>query len=407
MSSDSNSTPDSDDHIERASSCEDSFCSLIEEDVKVIFDTSKYVLTEDRQSAHIDSEVRPSKVAPRYLREMLDNRYGVLHESESSKHSLDESLSSPFDSDSGSIDFCELSHFKTALKNEAQLGNIYALRANFSTRFDNRSWLHPDGMTNFEYSCIPPRKKEMFENFKNQVRKENHEYMAAHPEINAIISLGVKKLLADNPPDGADYLADYFSTKIDTKKFEDQMADEQIKLSRFHRNKMLAEGKLKWKTQEDKAREDNREFFVEGVLNAFKRMNIGPLAQDMCFGDPSGICTKKPDEEPIRRKKKKVRTYCGCKDWKLKKSRCKQVEASRGDGKGETPPISNQKKGMVDTEKTYEDTEEETEDEMYEMGLDVDEMSEAEVERLATILVDEFFTMTQPGHNSIDRKSIS
>jgi len=264
---------------------------------------------------------------------------------------------------------------------------MYKLRHNFTSRFDNRAWLHPHGTTNFDYQAIPKRRDVALEQFKNRVRKENYIYLSNHPEIHGMISLFLKKLLVIQPEDAAEYLAEYFTTRLKgSNDFEEQLNEEMKKISRYHVTKMRNAGKINLKpTTTVQSEASGEEWVPELDANFFKKMNIGPLAVDFSF-DPSclmSIKKKKEEEEAkkkLRRKKKKPRKYCGCKDWKLKKNRAVTAESEGG--------RTFSTLGNVDTLQT---SEEETEEEEIE-GED-EELTEMEAERIASQLVNSFIRL--------------
>lgn len=355
----------------------------------LVVETERLIIeAESRDVYH--GKVPPSRIAPQYLRDCIDDPNA----------NEEDSASSPFNS-SNSRSFEELQMFKNKIQSDDRLQQMYKLRRNFSSRFDNRAWVHPHGTTNFGYKGIPDRKKGLVEQYKNWVRKENYRYLGAHPEIQGIISLFLKKLLAAQPPDGAEYLAEFISGNLkDSEDFERQLKAEMKKLSMYHMKKMRDAGKINIRSNSTVMSEASGEKWVPEVdANFFKKMNIGALAHNFDFEDPSGLLTKKDkkgeEEEKKRKLKKKKRKYCGCKDWKLKKNQKNKTSTGGTEREGERPTTKSTL-GNVDTLPTSsegEDEEEEEEDEeegdRYGEILGED-MSPADAERIADALVYEF-----------------
>ncbi|ODM93712.1 hypothetical protein Ocin01_12966 [Orchesella cincta] len=230
----------------------------------------------------------------------------------------------------------ELESFKKKMIDDERLSQIFKMRYNFSERFDNRAYIHPHGMTNFDYKAIPEPRKPGFEKFKNKVREENYAYLAQHPEIGAMVSLLVKKILQVRPSDPAHYLAEYFTSRVNTSSdFKDVLDHEMQRISRYRVNKMKAAGKINIKTSNN-MNSDATDLppIAESDANFAKKLNIGPLAQDFYFdgtATPRKKSAVKEDDGKGRRKKGKKKHYCGCKDWKLKKGRRQDPEATLAD----------------------------------------------------------------------------
>lgn len=365
----------------------------------ILRDTDRLIIAADSEQVY-HGEIPPSRVAPKYLQEFVDDPNA----------NEEDSTSSPFDS-SNSRSFEELQMFKNSIQKDDRLAQMYKLRRNFSSRFDNRAWLHPHGTTNFCYKGIPDRKKVLVEEYKNWIRKENHRYLGAHPEIQAIISLFLKKLLAARPPDGADYLAEFITSNLkDSTDFERQLDVEMKKLSVYHRKKMRDAGKINFLSGSTVISESKGEEWVPELdANFLKKLNIGALAHDFDFEDPSGLMTKKDkkveEEEKKEEHKKKKRKYCGCKDWKLKKNQKNRQSASRTEVDSGRPTTKSTL-GNVDTLPTSSEGEDEDEEEDEEdrygetQGEDI---SPAEANRIASALVYEFLnpeTGLYKGHDN-------
>lgn len=293
----------------------------------VIMDTPKLYIMKDKQGS-IHGEASHSKAAPTYLNDLIDSPNADEDEDDNEPTTSDMTPVDSFDS-SCSRSYDLLEEWKKKVQDDERLSRIYQLRHSFSLRFDNRAWIHPHGTTNFDYKGIPEAKKEGFEKFKNQVRKENYEYLRSHPEIQGIISLAVKKLLHAEPPDPVKYLTDYFTT-VKGKEFENHVKVETEKISFYHLKKMRDAGQINLKTcteARSETRGDNWRPEVDG--NYSKKLNIGALAQDFCFEE--GVCRKEKktnseDSKLKKKSKKKPHKYCGCKDWKLKKNRLNAEE---------------------------------------------------------------------------------
>ncbi len=350
----------------------------------LVIETERLIIEAESKDLY-HGEVAPSKVAPKYLQDCVVEENGCFPNANE-----EDSASSPFDS-SNSRSFEEMQMFKNRIQSDDRLAQMYKLRHNFSSRFDNRAWIHPHGTTNFGYKGIPDRKKGLTEQYKNWVRKENYRYLGAHPEIQGIISLFLKKLLAAQPPDAADYLAEYISTNLkDTTDFERQLKIEMKKLSMYHMKKMRDAGKINIRSTSTVMSEASGEKWVPEVdANFFKKMNIGALAHDFDFEDPMGLLTKKDkneeEEEKKGKLKKKKRKYCGCKDWKLKKNQKNKTSTGGTDGR----PTTKSTLGNVDTLPTSSEGEDEEEEDSYgeTLGEDLDPV---DAERIASALVFEF-----------------
>lgn len=364
----------------------------------VILETDKVIILQDKKG--IFGDAAPSKVAPAYLKKLLRNPDQEDDDEEESS----ETYYSTFDS-SVSRTFDELIDWRKRVQAEERLSRMFKIKHSFSLRFDNRAWLHPHGTTNFDYKAIPEEGKETLEKFKNRVREENYKYLGNHPEIQAIISLALKKLLSVLPSDPVKYLTEYFTTKMgNEEEFQRSVDNESQKISQYHVRKMKAAGRINVRPCTEVLSEISGEKWKpEKDANYLKTLNIGALAQDFCF---DGSCLQAPkkksgDDDNIQSKKKPKkkrgkRTYCGCKDWKLKKGTKDGEEEMEGE---ESQATTFSTMGNLPTITS----EEEDEDEEMKLGDgeflgDIKEREEAghgnlttkEAETIAGLLVDEF-----------------
>lgn len=70
----------------------------------------------------------------------------------------------------------ELELFKKRMIEDGRMDSIFRLKQNLNEKFDNRAYLHPHGMTEFDYKSIPENRREQFEKFKVSICMQVHNY---------------------------------------------------------------------------------------------------------------------------------------------------------------------------------------------------------------------------------------